>query len=100
MSRLSPKDRQASILASATRMAHLHGYQRITRADVAMAAECSQALVSSYFGTMIQLRRAVVRAAIKNRDVVIVAQALAADDAHIKKAPEELRRAAAASLVK
>lgn len=99
MTRLAPKERNASILDAALRMARLHGYQRITRADIAMAAECSEALVSSYLGTMIAVRRAVIRAAIKQKDLIVLAQALAAKDAHAQKAPENLRRAAVATLV-
>ena len=98
MSRQNPKDRQASILDAALRMSRLHGYQRITRADIAAAAECSDALVSSYFGTMVQVRRSVVRAAIKQRDLVVILEAMLAKDPHVQKAPEELRRAAVASI--
>jgi AcrR family transcriptional regulator len=99
MSRLKPVDRHASILDAALRMARLHGYQNITRVDIAVAAECSEALVSSYLGTMVQVRRAVVRAAIKQKDLAVLAQALAAKDTHAQKAHENLRRAAVALLV-
>lgn len=97
--RQSPKVRHASILDAALRMSRLHGYQHVTRADIAGAAECSEALVSSYFGTMVQVRRSVVRAAIKQRDLAIVAQALAAKDLHAQKVPIELRVEALATLV-
>jgi AcrR family transcriptional regulator len=99
MSRQNPKDRKASILDAAIRMSRHYGYIEVTRADIAHAAECSEALVSSYFGTMTQVRRAVVRAAIQHRDLVIIAQALVAKDAQAMKAPEELRKAAVATLV-
>jgi AcrR family transcriptional regulator len=98
MSRLNPADRHALILAAALRISRLHGYQKVTRADIALAAECSEALVSSYLGTMVQVRRAVIRAAIKNRDLIVLAQALAAKDSHAQKAPDELKRAAVATL--
>jgi AcrR family transcriptional regulator len=99
MSRQSPADRQASILDASLRMARLHGYQNVTRADIAVAAKCSEALVSSYFGTMVQVRRAVMRAAIKTHDLQILAQGLAARDPHAMRAPEDLRLAAVKSLV-
>ena len=98
MSRLNPEDRHALILDAALRMSRHYGYQKVTRADIASAAKCSEALVSQYFGTMVQVRRAVVRASIKQRDLQILAQALAAKDAHALKAPEELKRAAVATL--
>jgi hypothetical protein len=44
------------------------------------------------------LRRAVVRAAIDQKDLAIIGQALAAKDKHAAKAPLELRVAALASL--
>lgn len=97
--RQDPADRKASILDAAIRISHSYGYQRITRANVAGAARCSEALVSSYFNTMVQLRRAVLRAAIAERDLVIIAQALAAKDPHVMKAPYELRQTAALSMV-
>jgi AcrR family transcriptional regulator len=97
--RQDPADRKASILAAAVRISHSYGYHRITRANVAGAAQCSEALVSSYFGTMTQLRRAVLRTAIAQRDLVIVAQALAAKDPHVMKASQELRQTAALSIV-
>jgi AcrR family transcriptional regulator len=100
MTRLSPKDRKASILNAAIRMALLHGYQKTTRLDIAIAADCSEALVSAYFGTMTQMRRAVVRHAIKIRKIPIIAQALAAEDPQAMKAPMELRIEAAARLTK
>jgi hypothetical protein len=48
---------------------------------------------------MVQVRRSVVRAAIKQRDLAIVAQALAAKDLHAQKVPVELRVEALATLV-
>ena len=70
MSRLNPEDRHALILDAALRMSRHYGYQKVTRADIASAAKCSEALVSQYFGTMVQVRRAVVRASIKPRYAV------------------------------
>jgi AcrR family transcriptional regulator len=99
MSRQNPLERKASILDAALRMSRLHGYQNVTRADISGAAGCSEALVSSYFGTMPTLRRTVVRAAIKQRDLGIIAQALVAKDPHAQKVPVELRVEALATLV-
>lgn len=99
MTRQDPRFRKASILAAAVRMSRNYGYWRITRADVAHAANCSEALVSSYFGTMVQMRRAIVRTAIKGRDLEIIAQMLVAKDPYAEKIPDELQRAAVASIV-
>lgn len=96
--RLEPKDRRAEILDAAMRMSRLYGYRETTRKDIADAAKCSEALVSNYFGTMVQVRRAIVRRAVEIRDLAIVGQALAAKDKHAAKAPLNLRVAALASL--
>jgi AcrR family transcriptional regulator len=93
-------ERRASILDAAMRMSRLYGYQKATRQDVAGAAKCSEALVSSYFGTMTQLRRAVVRASIDQRDLAILAQVIAAKDKHAAKIPADLRVAALVSLAR
>jgi AcrR family transcriptional regulator len=97
--RLDPTVRRAEILDAALRMSRLHGYREATRNDIAVAARCSEALVSSYWGTMIQLRRAVVRRAIEIGDLGLIAQAIVANDPHVSKAPRDLREAAVASLL-
>lgn len=96
--RLKPTDRKRHILAAALADARKRGYMQVTLLSVADAAECSRGLVIHYFATMQQLRRAVMRAAIANRDLPIVAQGLAARDAQALKAPEDLRKAALASI--
>ena len=97
--RMSPRARHDSILSAAVRLAEMKGYQRITRDDIALAAECSPALVSLTLGTMVQLRRQVQRYAIANEILPVIAQGLAARDPHAMRAPEHLRRLAAESLI-
>lgn len=92
--RMNPKDRRIEILDAAMRVSRIHGYQNATRKDIADLAECSEALVSSYFGTMTQVRRTIMRAAVKQRDLTIVAQGIVANDSYALKAPLELRKAA------
>jgi AcrR family transcriptional regulator len=99
MSRLNPKDRKEQILAAALDLSVKHGYTRVTREGVAVAAECSPALVSSYFGTMIAFRRDIMRAAIRRQVLPVIAQGLAAQDPHAKRAPDGLKQAALAELV-
>lgn len=70
----------------------------MTREGIAKVAGCSDALVSAYFNTMTQMRRAVVRNAIVTQDLPVLAQALVLRDPQAMKAPEELRRAAAAQV--
>ena len=96
--RMSRRARHDDIVAAALRIAGDSGYNRITRDDIALAAGCSPALVSEILGTMTQLRRTLVRAAIANEILPVVAQALALRDPHALRAPQELRERAAASL--
>jgi AcrR family transcriptional regulator len=92
--RLEADDRRDQILTAALREAEQCGYMRITRQQVAEAAGCANGLVSVYFGTMTQLRRAVIRAAINRRNLKVVLQGIVADDPHAIKAPQELKQAA------
>lgn len=80
-------------------MAEKNGYTRVTRDEVAAHAQCSPALVSHYLGTMPDLRRDVMRAAVKRGILPVIAQGLAAKDRHALKASEELKKAALATLV-
>lgn len=95
MSRLDPNDRRNEILKSAMTQAKVVGYQNITRDSVADGASCSTGLVTRYFNTMGQLKRAVMRAAVHDGDAIIVAQGLAANDPQAKKASDALRQKAA-----
>jgi len=92
--RQDPKDRREEILQAAIRMAEHYGYRSVTRADIAGAAKCSEALVTHYFSTMTQMRRQIMRAAIKRSNFQIVGQGLAMADPVAQKAPEVIRRMA------
>ena len=71
------------------------GYKAVSRDAIAAAAGVSPALVSHRLGTMDNVRRAIMRAAIKAEDVKVIAQGLAIGDPHARKAPEALRQKAA-----
>lgn len=98
MKRLDPKVRKESILAVAVDRAVIHGLNGLRRDDIALSAGVANGLVTRYFGTMTKLRRAVVRAAIHNENLPLIAQALAIRDKDAQKAPEELKKRALASL--
>jgi AcrR family transcriptional regulator len=97
--RMAPADRRAEVIAAAVRMAAFYGLAKVTRDQIATAAGVSPGLVSQYWGTMQQLRRAIVGEAIRGEHLVVLAQALAAGDKRAQGAPEYLRRAAADSLL-
>lgn len=88
-------DRKTQIIDAAVSEAKVHGYRRITRAGIAARAGVSEALVSHHTGTMVSLKRDVMRAAIRDEILSIVAEGLADKDKQARKAPEHLRQAAA-----
>ena len=97
--RLLPEKRKAHILAVAIKLSEKRdGWRSLTRNRVAATAECSESLVSSYFGTMSDLRTEVMRHAIKHKNLTIVAQGLAAGDPLAKRAKPELKSAALITL--
>ena len=93
--RIDPEFRQGNILDTAIELAKTKGYSRITRDDVAKAANVSPGLITHYFTTIERLRRAVLREAVKRGVLEIVAQGLANKDAIAIGAPRELRHSAA-----
>ncbi|MGJ0509088.1 MAG: TetR/AcrR family transcriptional regulator [Methylocystis sp.] len=96
--RLGPDVRRGELLDIALDMAESLGLEQIRRDDIAKKAGVANGLVTHYFSTMTQLKRAVVRAAIERKILPVIAQALALKHPEALKAPDELRNAALASL--
>lgn len=96
--RLDPKVRKHEILLVAVRMAETDGLATLRRDEIAKTADIANGLVTRYFNTMGQLRRAVVRYAVHHENLPILAQALAIRDPEALKAPEDLKKKAVASL--
>jgi hypothetical protein len=95
-SRANPELRKEHILNAALSVAIERGYGKMTRDHIADTAGCSVGLVSKYFGTMLNLKRDVMRAAIREEELGIVAEGLATGDKHARKAPQELKEKAVA----
>ena len=95
-SRANPELRKEQILSVALNVARDTGYHKMTRDHIAEGAGCSVGLVSKYFGTMIKLKRAVMRAAINQEIPEIVAEGLAIGDKCARKAPQHLKEKASA----
>lgn len=85
-------------MQSALHLACGSGVHGLTREAIAEHAECSPALVSYYLGTMSQMRRSVVRAAVAREVLPVVAQALAMGDKVAQRAPAALKARALAAL--
>lgn len=87
--------RKEHLLKTAVELSVDKGYNNVTRDGIAEAAGVSFGLITKYFGTMKQLRREIMRAAIKQEIPEIIAQGLANGDDRAKKAPVELKAKAA-----
>lgn len=91
-------DRHIDIIAAALRAAVNWGWSTMTRGDIAQEAECSEALVSHYLGTMDEAREAVMRAAVECEVPRVVAAGLSARHPVALDAPDSLKKQAAATL--
>lgn len=90
--------RVEELLAAGLLLAVSKGYQQVSRADLAQAVGVAEGTVSVHFGTMKQFRRSLMRAAVHQRHLGVVAQGLAMRDHEALKAPADLRDAAANTL--
>lgn len=97
-SKKQPAERREQILDGAIEQAKAIGFTRITRDGVAAHCGLSAGSINLHFSTMTQLRRDVMRAAVKREILPIIAQGLAAGDAHARRAPAELKQRALATL--
>lgn len=94
MPRIRPTTQREDLIAAALAVARRDGYATMTREAIASEAGCSTGQVTTVLGTMPQLRRAVMRAAVARRDLQVIAQGIVAKDAHVRAAPLELRQRA------
>lgn len=90
-----PTLRKEHILNVAINTAKIISYDKLTRQDVAENAGVSIGLITRYFTTMNQLRRDVMRTAVKRGVLEVVAQGLVNKDKHALKASKELKANAA-----
>ena len=65
------KYEKQEILKHALKLSREVGYQSVRREALAAAAGISTGTVSRYFGTMVQLKRAIMGAAVANKDLVL-----------------------------
>lgn len=96
--RMIPADRKAAILDAAVTVAEKNGFANLRMAHIAERAECSNALIVNYFKTMTQMRRAVMREAIKREILCIIANGVAMGDPSAAKVDHDLKVKALATL--
>lgn len=93
--RKKPQERKEEILAAAAKLAERVGYTHVTRDAVADQAGVSMGLVSNYFSTMAQLKRDIMRFAVREGNLHIIAQGLMHKDTQALKVDKEVRNRAA-----
>lgn len=91
--------RKKQLLDIAIELAADVGYQNVSRKMIADRANVVKSLVSAYFGSMPKLRETIMRSAIKNSNLKIIAQGLIAKDKIALTAPKELKLRATVSLL-
>lgn len=98
--RMNPDERAAEVLAAAVRTAAAVGFARMTREDIAKAAACTPGLVSARLGPMSKIRDTVMKRAVRDEVLAVVAEGIALRHPHALKAPADLQKRAAASLLR
>lgn len=96
--KLEARERIAQILKAALELSPRIGYSRLTRDDIAQRAKIPPSLITYHLGTMPELRRHIMREAVRVECLPVIAQGLACRDRHALKASEELRQRALQSV--
>lgn len=91
-------ERIGLILDAATRLAERHGYLKIKQREVAQSAGCAKGLVTHYFKSMDGLRDELMRHAIEENNLTIIAQGLANNHPRARRVPPRVRNAASGKL--
>lgn len=97
--RLKAPVRIQQCIDAALELARDKPYHEVTRNEIAEAVGVAGSVVQWHFGTVKQLRRQIMRAAIRAERLDIILQGIAVQDPHALRAPEELRNRAVRSLL-
>lgn len=100
INRLPANDRKGQILAEAVRASDIYGYANVTRQMIADALNLAPGLVSHYFGTMDDLRAAVMREAVSRELLRIVAQGVINKHPVAQRARRDLKTRALAFITR
>lgn len=86
-----PKERKKELLSEAVELSKELGYSHITRDGIAKKAKVSYGLVTRYFQSMDNLRRLVLKEAIRTEILEIIAQGLVRKDPLTRRLTPELK---------
>lgn len=91
---MSKSKKNPAVLEAAIKLAELWGYLHITREMIATEAQVATGTVSLHLGSMKQLRKTIIRHAIRTDNHIIIAQAIIAQDERVNKLTIEEKRTA------
>ena len=97
--RVSPQLRKENILSCAIKLSETVGYSSITITAVAEEAGVTRQTVAHYFSTLNQLQTDIMRRAVKEKNLKIIAQGLVSQNKHAQKADAELKQEALKCLI-
>ena len=92
--RKDPKTRKCELLQAAVEEATAVGFTNLTRQGIAQRAGVSEPMVNQFLGTLKQLKSKVMRDAIKQEMLEIIASGLALRDPRAMRVDEELKQKA------
>lgn len=96
--RLTKEHRRAQIIDAARKIAFEKGLYQVSMTAVADATGCTRSNVRHYFPSAVNLRKTVLRNAIKRNELTIVNMALAMSDPMVANISDSLRNACKAHL--
>jgi len=88
-----------TVLNAAVKLALQGGFQNLTRDEIAQEAGVSSGTVSQTYGTMIKLKRAVMRYAVQHELYPIIAVGISIGHPNALAAPGDIKRKALESLL-
>lgn len=98
--RMNKAQLREKVLTTALDIACTYGFSTLTRDGVAITAGVSMGQINHAYGTMNQLRNAVMRAAVHGEHLSVIAHGLATDHHQAHKASESLQEKAALSTMR
>lgn len=91
---IGPLDRKTIIMAAALTMAKQDGYKSVRRDALALKSDCAAGLINKLFGNMEMLRDEIVRVAVSEKILTVLAQAIVDQHPDALAAPLALRKKA------
>lgn len=94
-----PMSRKETMLKLAISIAQRKGYSNVTREELADKMKCAESLVSYHFGSIPKLHREIMKAAVDQQNLKIIAQGLVSQDPIAQSAPKKLKKHAMSQMV-